>query len=127
MVLVVDDNDDVRRLVRKVLERAGKSVIEASDGEAALAVVETTIPDLVLMDIRLPGKYDGLQATLRMKEDPRMSRVPIVALTASVLAVDREKALASGCSGFIGKPIDITLLPALVEKYIVHGPGAKPR
>ena len=126
-ILLVDDNDDVRRRGKKVLERSGKTVIEASSGEDAPKLVETRVPDLVLMDIRLPGKFDGLEAATRMKEDPRLSRMPVVALTASVLSSDRERALAAGCSGFISKPIDITALPALVDKFIAHGPGAQPR
>jgi len=119
-ILVVDDNDDVRRLVKKVLRMSGYQVCEAASGEEALAEVEKAVPDLILMDIRLPGQFNGLEATSRLKDDARMQRVPIVALTASVLDRDRRQALAAGCSGFISKPIDISSLPELVEKFITR-------
>ncbi|MCL5883637.1 MAG: response regulator [Actinobacteria bacterium] len=121
-IMIVDDNDDVRRLVRKVLERSGFDVAEAVDGENALGQLdEGLVPDLVLMDIRLPGKFDGLETTCRLKDNSRMQRVPVVALSASVLDRDRQQALASGCSGFIAKPIDIATLPAQIERFISRG------
>lgn len=120
-VLVVDDNDDVRRLVKKVLQMSGYRVREAVSGDEALAEVEKEVPDLILMDIRLPGQFNGLETTGRLKDDARMQRVPIVALTASVLDRDRRQALVAGCSGFIGKPIDISSLPGLVEEFIKRG------
>lgn len=120
-VLVVDDNGDVRRLVKKVLQMSGYEVCEATSGDEALAAVENAIPDLILMDIRLPGQFNGLETTSRLKDDARMQRVPIVALTASVLERDRRQALAAGCSGFISKPIDISSLPELVGKFIDRG------
>ena len=118
--MVVDDNADVRRLVKKVLERAGNLIVEAASGEEALSMVEELIPDLVLMDIRLSGAIDGLETAERMRKDARLDRTPIVALTASVFAEDRDRALAAGCAGFIAKPVDITSLPALVEKFIAR-------
>lgn len=120
-ILVVDDNFDVRRLLKKVLEIAGYDVSEAVDGEDALRSVEGRVPDLILMDIRLPGQYDGLETTGRLKDDARLQRVPIVALTASVLERDRQQALAAGCSGFIAKPVDISTLPGLVETFLTRG------
>ncbi|MFA5809650.1 MAG: response regulator [Thermoleophilia bacterium] len=125
-ILVVDDNDDVRRLVKKVLEMSGHIVLEATMGQEALEIVEEEIPDLILMDIRLPGELNGLETTRRIKEDPALARVPIVALTASVLERDRMQALAAGCNGFIGKPIDISDLPGMVDTFITRG-AAKPR
>lgn len=120
-ILVVDDNFDVRRLLKKVLEIAGYDVSEAVDGEDALRSVEGRVPDLILMDIRLPGQYDGLETTGRLKDDARLQKVPIVALTASVLERDRQQALAAGCSGFIAKPVDISTLPGLVETFLTRG------
>ncbi len=120
-ILVVDDNEDVRRLVKKVLEMSGFKVNEAGDGESALRAIDEDVPDLVLMDIRLPGQFNGLETTSRLKDDARMQRVPIIALTASVLERDRQQALAAGCCGFIGKPIDISTLPKLLETYINRG------
>ena len=124
-ILVVDDNDDVRRLVKKVLERSGYDVIETSDAESTLKLVdEGLVPDLVLMDIRLPGKLSGLETTSRLKDIASMQRVPVVAISASVLDRDRQQALAAGCSGFIAKPIDISTLPSQVETYIARGVAA---
>ena len=121
-ILVVDDNDDVRRLVKKVLERSGYEVAEASDGPSTLALIENgLVPDLVLMDIRLPGPQSGLEVTCSIKEIPSMQRIPVVALSASVLDRDRQQALTAGCSGFISKPIDISTLPSQVETYIARG------
>lgn len=120
-ILVVDDNFDVRRLLKKVLEIAGYDVSEAVDGEDALRSVEGRVPDLILMDIRLPGKLNGLETTGRLKDDARLQRVPIVALTASVLERDRQQARAAGCSGFIAKPVDISTLPGLVETFLTRG------
>jgi CheY-like chemotaxis protein len=123
-IMVVDDNDDVRRLVKKVLQMSGYEVLEAHSGEEALVIAEESIPDLVLMDLRLPGELNGLVATCQLKEDPRTSRIPVVALTASVMEKDRKQALQAGCCGFIGKPIDISALPILVEKMITRGAAA---
>ncbi|MFA6001680.1 MAG: response regulator [Thermoleophilia bacterium] len=125
-ILVVDDNDDVRRLVKKVLVMSGHAVMEAAFGQEALTIAEAEIPDLILMDIRLPGELNGLETTRRIKEDPALARVPVVALTASVLEQDRMQALAAGCSGFIGKPIDINDLPGMVDTFISRG-VSKPR
>lgn len=124
-VMIVDDNDDVRRLLRKVLVAAGHTVLEAANGESALKLAEGTVPDLILMDVRLPGGMDGIEVTSCLKEDPRMKRVPIVALTASVTDRDRQQAIAAGCSGFIGKPVDVTSLPDLIEQFVVRGATAR--
>ena len=120
-VLVVDDNDDVRHLVTRVLEQSGCLVLEAASGESAVAMAAQGLPDLVLMDLRLAGEMDGLEATRRLREDPRLCPVPVVALTGSVTEEDRRQALAAGMNGLIGKPLDITALPAMVEKFILQG------
>jgi CheY-like chemotaxis protein len=117
-IMVVDDNDDVRRLLKKVLLAAGHNVIEATDGNAALKAIDNTVPDLVLMDIKLPGGMDGLETTLRIKEDARFKEMPVVALSASVTEKDRQRAVMAGCSGFIGKPIDVAELAGQVERYV---------
>lgn len=126
-ILVVDDQGDIRLLLKKVLEAAGHRVVEAVNGEEALRILESVVPDLVLMDLRLPGELDGLETIARMRMDPRLGRVPVVALTASVLASDRERSLAAGCNGFISKPLDIEVLPGAIERHIARGVRMAPR
>jgi two-component system cell cycle response regulator DivK len=117
-ILVVDDKEDSRVLVAKVLKRHGYEVIGASSGEEAIDLAQRERPALILMDVRLPGGIDGLEATRRIKALPELARTPVLAMTASVRAEDEEKALAEGCDGFVRKPIDIDALPKQVAKYI---------
>jgi len=119
-ILVVDDNDDSRRLVVKVLGLRGYEVIEAATGEDAINKAQTELPDLILMDIRLPGGIDGLEATRRIKALSQIAHIPILALTASVRPEDMQRALDAGCSGFARKPIDIDELPKQVAEYIAR-------
>ncbi|MBN2240671.1 MAG: response regulator [Dehalococcoidales bacterium] len=117
-ILVVDDKEDSRILVKKVLGRRGYTIIEAGTGEDAVTAAKTEFPDLILMDIRLPGSIDGLEATKQIKSVPRLAKIPIIALTASVRPEDMHLALSQGCNGFIRKPIDINELPKQVSEYI---------
>ena len=119
-ILVVDDMEDNRRLVWKVLGRRGYEVIEAGTGENAISMAQTELPDLILMDIRLPGGIDGLEATRRIKATPQLAHIPILAMTASVRPEDMQRALGEGCSGFVRKPIDIDELPKQVAKHIAR-------
>ena len=119
-ILVVDDKEDNRVLVRKVLKLRGYEIIEAATGEAAVNVAQTELPDLILMDIRLPGGIDGLEATRRIKATPQLAHIPILAMTASVRPEDMQKALGEGCSGFVRKPIDIDELPRQVAEHIAR-------
>ena len=120
-VLVVDDKEDSRVLVRKVLSHRGYEVIGAGTGEDAINMTQTELPDLILMDIRLPGGIDGLEATRRIKALPQLSHIPILAMTASVRPEDMQRALSEGCSGFVRKPVDIDELPEQVAEYIARG------
>ena len=104
-VLIVDDNATNLRLAANVLELEGFTVDQAADAEQALQQLAQTRPDLILMDIALPGK-DGLTLTREIKADPRWSGIPVVALTAFAMKGDEEKALAAGCQGYLTKPID---------------------
>lgn len=115
-VLYVEDNPENRRLVRLVLESEGYEVVEAEDGAAAVESVLAHQPDLILMDMHLP-KVDGYEATRRIRELPGFALVPIVALTANVLRADKDRALASGCVGFIQKPIDVDRFPRQVNEF----------
>jgi two-component system cell cycle response regulator DivK len=116
-VLVVEDNEDNRALVVKVLARQGYRMIEAASGEEALQRAEAERPDLVLMDLNLAG-MTGFEATRRFKEHPGLRTVPVVALTAYAMVGDRERALAAGCDGYLSKPVDVRKLPEQVASFI---------
>jgi CheY-like chemotaxis protein len=119
-ILVVDDMPESIRLVKKVLEARGYKVIEAQTGADAINTAQTEFPDLILMDVRLPGGIDGLEATRRIKALSQLAHIPILAMTASVKLEDIHRALDAGCVGFIRKPIDIDELPKQVAQYIAR-------
>lgn len=119
-ILVVDDMPESIRLVKKVLEVRGYKVIEAQTGADAINTAQTEFPDLILMDVRLPGGIDGLEATRRIKALSQLAHIPILAMTASVRLEDMHWALDAGCVGFIRKPIDINELPRQVAQYIAR-------
>jgi CheY-like chemotaxis protein len=116
-ILIVDDNAANLKLARVLLEGEGYTVTTACDAEQALEVLATGRPDLILMDIQLPG-MDGLELTRRLRAAPSTARVPIVALSAYAMKGDEEKALAAGCNGYITKPIDPLTFPAQVARYL---------
>lgn len=122
-VMIVDDKEDSRVLAAKVLKRHGYEIIGAGSGEEAIRLAGKEIPDLILMDVRLPGGISGLEATQRIKAVPELCHIPIVAMTASVRPEDQMKALNEGCDGFIPKPIDIDALPGQVAGFISRGTG----
>jgi len=119
-VLVVDDKPEMILLVQEVLKHRGYEVVGASNGEEAIGTAEIELPDVILMDVRMPGGIDGLEATRRIKEVPHLAHIPIVAVTASIRSEDEQRALDAGCSGFISKPIDINELPRQVAMYIAR-------
>jgi two-component system cell cycle response regulator DivK len=102
-ILVVDDNRVNLKLATVLLEKAGYTVLAATDGEAGVRLAGEHGPDLVLMDIQMPG-IDGFEATRRLRADPAMAKLKIVALTALAMKGDRERILAAGCDGYIAKP-----------------------
>jgi len=116
-ILVVDDIKDSRGLVKKILELRGYEVIEAGTGEDAINIVQTELPDLILMDIRMPG-IDGKEATRRIRALPKVAHIPILAMTASVKPKDKQSTIEAGCDDFIRKPIDIEQLPKQVAEHI---------
>jgi two-component system cell cycle response regulator DivK len=103
-ILIAEDNDDSRTIYREYLEHAGYRVVEATNGEDALALARSEPPDIILMDVSMP-KMDGLTATRILKADARLRSVPVVALTAHAMASDAEMARAAGCDGYLAKPI----------------------
>lgn len=119
-VLVVEDNDMNMQLVEYLLEEGGFGILKATSGEEALRVTSESTPDLILMDIHLPG-MDGLSVVRQMKEDNRTRNVPILALTAHAMRGDRDRFLQAGCDGYISKPIDVkTFIPA-IQRYLANG------
>jgi len=106
------------------LRLRGYEVIGAATGEDAITMAQTELPALILMDIRLPGGIDGLEATQRIKALPQLARIPILAMTASVRPEDMQRALNEGCSGFVHKPIDIDELPEQVAEHIARASSA---
>jgi two-component system cell cycle response regulator DivK len=116
-ILVVDDNQDSRELVVKVLSSRGYRMIEAFDGEDALQKAVSELPDLILMDISLP-KVDGYEVTRRLKCMVEFKQTPIIAMTAHAMRGDMEKALSAGCDGYISKPINIRELPELIRGHL---------
>lgn len=116
-ILVVDDNATNLKLVSDVLEFEGYRMLKAMDAEMAQEIVRQTPPDLILMDIALPG-MDGLTLTRRLKSDPETRHIVIVALTAFAMKGDDEKAREAGCDGYITKPIDTRTLPGVVAAYL---------
>jgi len=116
-VLYIEDNFQNRRLVKKLLRLNGYEMIEAEDGLQGIAVAARERPDLILMDINLPG-IDGMEATSRLKSSSDLSHIPIVALTAAAMRGDRERIIAAGCDGYMQKPIDNAQLISTVRSYI---------
>ncbi len=116
-ILVIEDQEDNRQILRDLLTSADFEVIEAVDGEAGLAAVAAHRPDLVLMDIQLPG-LDGYEATRRIKADTSLLAIPVIAVTSYGLAGDAEKARAAGCDDYISKPYSPRQLLAKVREYL---------
>lgn len=116
-ILYIEDNPDNRLLVRRILQIEGFDMLEASHASQALEILDAQIPDLILMDINLP-EMDGYTLTARLKADPALSQVPIVALTANVMKGDRERTLEAGCDGYIQKPIDVDALPEQINRFL---------
>jgi CheY-like chemotaxis protein len=116
-ILIVDDNAVNLKLAASVLEFAGYEIAEAGDSNEAIDAIQNTPPDLILMDIALPG-MDGLTLARKIKGDPATRNIRIVALTAFAMKGDDEKARAAGCDGYISKPIDTRTLAAQVAAVL---------
>jgi CheY-like chemotaxis protein len=119
-ILIVDDNPQNLKLARVLFTSHGYHVLTAADAEQAISVVAQTPPKLILMDLQLPG-MDGLELTRRLKADPLHRQTIIVAVTASAMKGDEEKAARAGCDGYVTKPIDTRGLPALIRSYLSRG------
>jgi len=116
-ILVVEDQEDNRQILRDLLMSTDYEVIEAENGEEALTAIAKQPPDLILMDIQLPV-MDGYEATRRIKADPALRAIPIIAVTSYALSGDEEKARAAGCDDFVPKPFSPRQLLAKIQKYV---------
>ena len=116
-ILIVDDNPVNLKLAADVLEAGGFAIDRAVDAEQAQLVLTEALPDLILMDIALPG-MDGLTLTRKLKADPRFEAIPIIALTASAMKGDEHKALEAGCISYITKPVDTRKLAQQVQAVL---------
>ena len=116
-ILVVEDQEDNRQIVRDLLTTTDYQVMEAENGEEALAAVAKQRPDLILMDIQLPI-MDGYEATRRLKADPDLKSIPIIVVTSYALSGDEEKARLAGCDAYVAKPFSPRQLLAKVKEYL---------
>ena len=116
-ILIVEDNEDSRELVVKVLKNKGYLMVEAIDGEEAIEKAIAEKPDLILMDISIP-KLNGYEATKKLKGLDEFREIPIVALTAHAMKGDRENVIAEGFEGYIPKPIDVRSFPDQVRSFL---------
>ena len=116
-ILVAEDNSMNAELLRAILEAKGYRVLCVAKGDEAVKVALKKKPDLILMDLQLPG-IDGYEATRRIKSNKETKNIPVIAVTAHALKGDREKAIDAGCDDYIKKPIDTREVPELVARYI---------
>jgi two-component system, cell cycle response regulator DivK len=116
-ILVVEDTEDNRRIIRDLLSSVGYELIEATDGAEGVAVAQSQHPDLILMDIQLP-QMDGYEATRRIRAIPELAQVPIIAVTSYALSGDDAKTRAAGCDGYIAKPFSPRQLLAEIRQFL---------
>jgi two-component system, cell cycle response regulator DivK len=116
-VLVADDKATSRELVRTVLEKSGYTVVEASDGVEALRNARASKPDLIILDLHMPG-LDGFAVVREIRQDQNLAATPVMALTASAMQGDRERAISAGFTSYIAKPIQLSMLRREVERML---------
>src|SRR3954452_15645088 len=116
-ILVVEDTEDNRQLLRDLLGGAGYILIEAEDGASGVAMADEHRPDLILMDIQLPV-MDGYEATRRIKARPALQHIPIIAVTSYALSGDEAKAREAGCDGYVAKPFSPRQLLATINSFL---------
>ena len=119
-VLYIEDKSDNRLLVQRILMAEDFDVLEAADADQGIRLAKEEKPDLILMDINMPGR-DGYAATNDIRQMPELNHIPIVALTANVMKGDKERSLDAGCDGYIPKPIDVDRFPSEIMMYIRKG------
>ena len=116
-ILIVEDTEDNRQIIRDLMTSVGYELIEAVDGVEGVAAAEREKPDLILMDIQLPG-IDGYEATRRIRAIPHMAKVPIIAVTSYALSGDEAKTREAGCDGYVAKPFSPRQLLAKVREFL---------
>ena len=116
-ILVVEDQEDNRQILRDLLASAGFRMIEAHDGAQALTVARLQRPDLILMDIQLP-LVDGYEATRSIKRDPELKRIPVIAVTSYALSGDEQRAREAGCDGYVAKPYSTRRLLEKIGQFL---------
>lgn len=117
LILYVEDNFENKLFVRRVVESMGHEMLEAETGLDSLVIAAERIPDLILMDVNIPG-MDGLETTTKMKQNPRLAHIPVIALTANAMKGDRERCLEAGCDGYMQKPVGVSDLRREISRYI---------
>ena len=117
LILIVEDNVKNLKLARDVLEQSGFRTLESGTAEEALALVATNPPDLILMDIELPG-MDGFEAVERLKGNPATAEIPVCAVTAFAMTDDRDRCLKAGFDGYVSKPINVAEFPGQVRQLL---------
>ena len=123
LILVVEDNPDNMLLTILLLESVGHTVLSAIDAEAGLTLARAKLPDLILMDVQLPG-MDGLEATALLKQDAATRAIPVIALTALAMKGDEERIRAAGCNGYIAKPMRSREFLSAVAAHLAAAPAA---
>jgi two-component system, cell cycle response regulator DivK len=116
-ILVVEDQEDNRRILRDLLTSVGYEIVEAVTGEDGVRLAEMDAPDLILMDIQLPG-LDGYEATRRIKANPALAHIPIIAVTSYALSGDDAKAREAGCDAYVSKPFSPRALLAKIREFL---------
>lgn len=116
-VLCVEDNNVNMLLVSRIVEAEGHNLLEAEDGPTALDILSDNLPDIILLDINLPG-MNGLELARKFKADARLAPIPVIATTAQVLVGDRERCLEAGCDDYLPKPLDIRKLREVLRFYL---------
>lgn len=116
-VLIIEDNEQNLYLLKFILERNGYDVYAAMDGKQGIIEAEKILPDLILLDIQLPG-MDGYAVAIKLREHPAFFSTPVIAVTSYAMPGDREKALEAGCNGYIEKPIDPDTFMKRVEEFL---------
>ena len=122
-IVLAEDHEDNRNIYRTILEHYGYQVVIAMDGQSGLRLAREEQPDLILMDVSMPG-MDGLEATRRLKADPATASIPVIAVTAHAMAEDRAKAEAAGCDGYLAKPVEPRRVLEEVARVLADAPAA---